>query len=143
MRCLRSPICIGIGGSWGLRIALSVGLLLPVLISADLVSTIIYRKHVEWSHVRRLLPYFLIGVMMGWWAFDFFKPLERANALKVLIGVILLGITALRFLTQLISTNKENDSVHIPLYYGPLGAVGGVARLANAAGLLLSFIYWP
>ena len=122
-------------------IALSVGLLLPVLISADLASTIIYRKHVEWSHVRRLLPYFLIGVIAGWWAFDFFKPLERANALKVLIGVILLGITALRFLTQLISRNKEKDSVHIPLYYGPpLGILGGVATmLANAAGPLAQF----
>ena len=32
-------------------VGLSVGLLLPVLISADLVSTMVYRKYVEWSHV--------------------------------------------------------------------------------------------
>ena len=122
-------------------IALSVGLLLPVLISADLASTIIYRKHVEWSYVRRLLPYFLVGVIAGWWAFDFFKPLERANALKVLIGTILLGITALRLFMQWICRNKEKDTVSIPQCYGPaLGILGGIATmLANAAGPIAQF----
>jgi len=54
-------------------VALSIGLLLPVLVSGDLVSTLVYRKHVEWAHVRRLLPFFLVGVLVGWWAFDFFQ----------------------------------------------------------------------
>ena len=38
-------------------VAPSVGLLLPVLISAGSVSTSAHQKHVEWSHVRRLLPF--------------------------------------------------------------------------------------
>jgi len=79
-------------------VALSVGLLLPVLVSADLVSTIVYRKFVEWTHVRRLLPYFMVGVLVGWFTFDYFQEEGRGESLKVLIGVILLGMTLLRFL---------------------------------------------
>ena len=61
-------------------VALSVGLLLPVLVSADLVSTIVYRKYVEWTHVRRLLPYFMAGVLVGWFTFDYFQSDGREKA---------------------------------------------------------------
>lgn len=125
----------------GVGVALSVGLLLPVLVSADLVSTIVYRKYVDWLHVRRLLPYFIFGVILGWWVFDFFKPVERANTLKVLIGVILLGITALRFITLIISKKENRQPLQVPLFWGPpLGILGGIATmLANAAGPIAQF----
>ncbi|MFO7724612.1 MAG: hypothetical protein R6V45_03600, partial [Oceanipulchritudo sp.] len=35
----------------------SVGLLLPVLIAADLVAITVYRRHAEWIYLRRLLPW--------------------------------------------------------------------------------------
>ncbi len=122
-------------------VALSVGLLLPVLISADLVSTIVYRKYVAWAHVRRLLPYFLLGVLAGWWVFDFFQSEDRARTLKVLIGVILLGITVLRLISLRISKKKNSGSLELPFFYGPpLGILGGVATmLANAAGPIAQF----
>ncbi|MEL0099676.1 MAG: TSUP family transporter, partial [Opitutae bacterium] len=111
-------------------VALSVGLLLPVLISADLVSTIVYRKYVGWAHVRRLLPYFLLGVLAGWWVFDFFQSEDRARTLKVLIGVILLGITVLRLISLRISKKKNSASLELPFFYGPpLGILGGVATM--------------
>src|SRR5690606_34301020 len=36
---------------------LSVGLLLPILISADVVAVILYRKHVAWNYLGRLMPW--------------------------------------------------------------------------------------
>ena len=122
-------------------VALSVGLLLPVLVSADLVSTIVYRKYVEWTHVVRLLPYFMVGVLVGWFTFDYFQAEGRGESLKVLIGVILLGMTLLRFLHLQLSKNRKTDTLQVPRFLGPvLGLVGGMATmLANAAGPIAQF----
>jgi len=122
-------------------VALSVGLLLPVLISADMASTLIYRRHVEWVHLRRLLPFFAVGVILGWWLFDFFQGPEMATTLKRLIGCILLGMTALRFLSFLPQKRGRAEELSLPSYLGPpFGLVGGVATmLANAAGPIAQF----
>jgi len=126
-------------------VALSVGLLLPVLISADFTATLVYRRHADWGYILRLLPCFLIGTVLGWWAFDFFQGGQRVGLLKVLIGVILLSMTALHFWIKLrkakkaklsilreTSTERPQGSVGLGVLFG---LVGGVATmLANAAG---------
>ena len=122
-------------------VALSVGLLLPVLISADLVSTIVYRKFVEWTHVRRLLPYFMVGVVAGWLTFDYFQAEGRAYSLKVLIGVILLGMTLLRFVFLQLSRTQQPETLVVPRFLAPLLGLGGgmATMLANAAGPIAQF----
>ena len=82
-------------------VPLSVGLLLPVLISADLTATLVYRKHTDWKFVIRLLPCFLIGTILGWLVFDYFQEgSERVRQLKYVIGGILLTMTALHFFVK-------------------------------------------
>ena len=49
------------------------GLLLPVLISADVATTGVYRRHADWKYIMRLLPCFLVGTILGWWVFDYFQ----------------------------------------------------------------------
>ena len=122
-------------------VALSVGLLLPVLISADLVSTIVYRKFVEWTHVRRLLPYFMVGVVAGWLTFDYFQAEGRADSLKVLIGAILLGMTLLRFVFLQLSRTQQSETLVVPQFLAPLLGLGGgmATMLANAAGPIAQF----
>ena len=65
-------------------VALSVGVLLPILISADIAAVLIYRRHTEWKFIFRLLPFFLIGILAGWLVFDYFK--SRDELLKTTIG---------------------------------------------------------
>ena len=40
----------------------SVGLLLPVLISADIVAITVYRRHADWTQLGRLLPWMFVGI---------------------------------------------------------------------------------
>ena len=92
-------------------VPLSVGLLLPVLISADTTATFVYRRHADWGYIFRLLPFFLIGTILGWWVFDFFQAGDdRVALLKVLVGSILLGMTGLHFLVQWRSNRKPKVS---------------------------------
>jgi uncharacterized membrane protein YfcA len=82
-------------------VPLSVGLLLPVLISADLTATLVYRKHTDWKFIARLLPCFIIGTVLGWWVFDYFQGGDdRVRQLKYVIGGILLSMTALHFFVK-------------------------------------------
>ena len=122
-------------------VALSVGLLLPVLISADLISTMVYRKHVEWNYIRILLPYFFIGVIAGWWAFDFFQQPGKATSLMNLIGIILLSMTTLRILAKQSAVDSVLNHSKASVLIAPfLGVLGGMATmLANAAGPIAQF----
>ncbi|NND81712.1 MAG: sulfite exporter TauE/SafE family protein [Gammaproteobacteria bacterium] len=43
----------------------STGLLLPILIYADLMAVSWYHRHANWQHLRRLLPWALLGVVFG------------------------------------------------------------------------------
>jgi len=118
-------------------VALSVGILLPVLISADIVAVLIYRRHAEWKFIARLLPFFLIGIVVGWLIFDYFK--SRDELLKTIIGVILLAMTALHFFRKWQhreTVKKVTTDACKSLPFGVLfGLLGGVATmLANAAG---------
>jgi uncharacterized membrane protein YfcA len=122
-------------------VALSVGLLLPVLISADLVSTIVYRKHAQWKYIRVLLPYFSVGVIAGWWAFDFFQHPDKASSLMNLIGIILLSMTAIRILANESTIDSFLNHSKVSGLVAPfLGVLGGMATmLANAAGPIAQF----
>ncbi|MDB0029836.1 sulfite exporter TauE/SafE family protein [Opitutales bacterium] len=124
-------------------VPLSVGLLLPVLISADLTATLVYRKHTDWNFIIRLLPCFIIGTIIGWWVFDYFQGGDdRVRQLKYVIGGILLSMTALHFFVKIrkgMTRNKQKEQGEIPkgsILLGLIfGLLGGVATmLANAAG---------
>ena len=113
-------------------VPLSVGLLLPVLISADLTATLVYRKHTDWKFVIRLLPCFLIGTILGWLVFDYFQEgSERVRQLKYVIGGILLTMTALHFFVKAkkgiqkdqveSSNNSPKRSIILGWFFGLVG----------------------
>ena len=124
-------------------VPLSVGLLLPVLISADLAATFMYRRHTDWKFIIRLLPFFIVGTVLGWWVFDYFQDgNDRVRQLKYVIGGILLSMTVLHFVVKWRTKIKHSNST--PEGRAPKGSIvlgaffgllGGVATmLANAAG---------
>ena len=112
----------------------SVGLLLPVLVSADLVAVLIYRQHADWRHLLRLLPWTFVGILGGYFVFDYLS----GDRLKTIIGMILLSMTALHFGKRFLLPSQANPNVASrgELAWGvALGLLaGGATMLANAAG---------
>jgi uncharacterized membrane protein YfcA len=124
-------------------VPLSVGLLLPVLIAADLTATLVYRKHTDWKFIIRLLPCFIIGTILGWLVFDYFQGGDdKVRQLKYVIGGILLSMTVLHFIVKFRKRVSPNNifeegimpkgSIVLGLFFGLLGGVA--TMLANAAG---------
>ena len=40
----------------------SVGVVLPILISVDIIAVVVYRRHAVWTHLLRLFPWSATGV---------------------------------------------------------------------------------
>jgi uncharacterized protein len=70
----------------------STGIVLVVLISADIVSVIAYRNQVSWPHLWRIFPYAAIGVILGWLILGHIDSLTTQR----LIGAILTLIVVIQ-----------------------------------------------
>ncbi|MGE9295369.1 MAG: sulfite exporter TauE/SafE family protein, partial [Puniceicoccales bacterium] len=116
----------------------SVGILLPVLICADIVAIIIYRRDAEWPLVRRLFGVMAVGVLIGWALFDVIP----ADVFGQVIGVMLLVMTGLHFGRKwMLRRRQDEDPVpHTWWFIWGTGLAGGMATmLANAAGPVAAF----
>ncbi len=114
----------------------SVGILLPVMIAADVVAVLVYRQHTQWLYLRRLLPWMAAGLLLGWQTID----LLDGRAMQHLIGSILLTMTALHFWREWLMQQESGNLVlaqvpHSLWFRLCTGLLGGFATMtANAAG---------
>ena len=112
---------------------MSVGVLLPILISADIMAVVIYRRHAQWAYIFRLLPWMLVGILIGYFIFSHVNDAH----VRVLIGVILLSMTAVHFFRKWSRRNHggADQLPHHPVFIATTGIIGGFATMvANAAG---------
>lgn len=71
----------------------SVGVLLGILILADIFAVVYHRHNAKWSHVIRLLPAASAGIIAGY----FGLKLISNEQLKPIIGVIVLTMLAINY----------------------------------------------
>ena len=106
----------------------SVGLLLGILILADVFAITYHRKNAQWRHVLRLLPATVAGIVTGSLALGQIS----AAQLKPIIGLIVLAMLALNWWRQ------RGGETEIPKdwwFAALMGFTAGVATMmANAAG---------
>ena len=64
----------------------SSGIMLPMLIMADVFGTTYYRRHTQWTHLKKLLPPTVIGVLLGTYVGEFIPD----ETFKLIMGIIIL-----------------------------------------------------
>ncbi len=110
----------------------SVGLLLPMLIFADIFAVAYYRRHAVWIHLIRLIPWAACGVVVGY----FILGKVNNEQLKPIIGAIILVLLILNYWW-----NKNRDQTKVPdniFFAGFMGLLAGIlTMLANAAGPIM------
>jgi hypothetical protein len=121
----------------------SVGLVLPLLISADIAAVASYRQHADWKELKRLFPWAACGIILGW---GLLKAMNRSigtthspgeTAVNKLIGLILMGMVVLHIWRK--RHPKAEDIPHGPLWAPSMGLLGGfTTMLANAAGPVMT-----
>jgi uncharacterized membrane protein YfcA len=112
----------------------ATGIVLPMLIFADLFAYAIYRKNLEWGRVGRLRPWALLGIFLGWLALGHVNDHQTTQ----MVG----GIIALMLVMHLWRRRGMADEVvaHTPVWFGPMmGTFAGFTTMvANAAGPVMS-----
>lgn len=108
----------------------STGLLLGILILADIFAIIYHRNNARWYHIVRLLPAAVCGIIVGY----FGLKVVSNEQLKPIIGAIVLLMLAVNYWRT--HTRNENDTIPTPFWLAFwLGFIAGITTMmANAAG---------
>lgn len=111
----------------------STGAILLLLITGDLVAAWRYRRHADWSILRRIIPGILPGLALG----ALFLAWVDDTTLRRGIGVMLLVMAAL----QIALTWRSPERALGTSYAAGLGtgvAAGFTTMTANAAGAIMT-----
>ena len=111
----------------------SVGLLLPILIFADIFAVSWYNRHTEWKHILRLLPWAIGGILL---ATLVGKSISDYTFNRLLAAMVVTGIMIL------VWKDVRPEKMKIPesrWFAAGLGLLGGFATMiGNAAGPVMA-----
>jgi uncharacterized protein len=79
----------------------STGILLPMLIFADIFAVFYYKRHVNWQVLLRVAPWIMLGILLGVWIGKdlnevVFKKMMAAIVLSVVVGLFWLEYRPLK-----------------------------------------------
>lgn len=117
---------------------LSVGVLLPILSAADIFAVRIYRRHASWEHLKKLFPWAILGLIIGYFSF------QKLNSqqVKILIGGMLILFTIVHLVRTFVYRFDESNVPDNVFFRGFVGVMGGFATMiANAAGPIAAFYF--
>lgn len=112
----------------------STGIVLPLLISADLIGYCLLRGAGRWRQILPLVPAAIAGVVLGWWLLD---KLDNHQA-RVAIGWIILALVVLKLVIDWKREQLKKLHQH-PAFTNFMGVLAGaVTMLSNAAGPVMT-----
>ena len=107
----------------------STGFTLVMLAMADVLAILYWRRHVNWSHLARLLPWTFAGVVGGYLLMDHISDKQ----LKIIMGALILGFLGVSWWRD--RHIKEGQIPNHWLFVAMMGMLAGsTSMMANAAG---------
>ena len=113
----------------------SVGLLLPMLILAEVFAVTWYHRHAEWKHILRLIPWALGGIVIA----NFVGKTLSDTTFNRLLGILVISGIGI-----LIWQDLRSKKVKIPgskWFAASLGLLGGFATMMGNAAAPLMALY--
>ncbi len=111
---------------------MAVGALLPLLITGDLFALGYYRRNADWPRLWALFPCVALGIAAG---YVFLRAVNDAQ-LKLLLGILILGLTAMEWGRQSLGWNNFSRR---PWFTFGMGALAGFATtVGNVAGPIMN-----
>jgi hypothetical protein len=115
----------------------STGVILPMLITADIMAVIYYRRNAVWKHIIRILPWVAAGIIIAL----IIGKLINNNQFRV----VLITVVWIMLILMLVNDQRKNKSINIPenKFFGAfIGVTGGFSTMiGNAAGPVFTLYF--
>lgn len=113
----------------------SVGLILPGLIIGDLIAVIYYRRTVVWKYLFSLLPWVLVGLLLGYLVLSQTDDGE----LSLVMGTLILTLIILQTLRERFGwLGAEQLPQSLVFTIGMGGLAGFATMIGNVAGVIMA-----
>jgi hypothetical protein len=109
----------------------SSGIMLPILIFADFFGVSYYHRHTEWSHLKKLLPFAILGIVLGTLIGNWINDV----LFRQLMAVIIFGSLGIMIWLEK-STRKLPNAIWFSILIGL--ASGFTTMVGNLAGSVVA-----
>lgn len=107
----------------------STGVLLPILMMADLFGVGYYRRHAEWGYLIKILPWAFAGLGLGLWVGEIVNDEQFKNLIAILVFI---SVGLMLWKDRQPNKNFFPDSWWFAALMGVLG--GFATMIGNVAG---------
>jgi uncharacterized protein len=115
----------------------STGVILPMLITADIMAVIYYRRNAVWKHILRVLPWVALGIIVALIT----GKLINNNQFRI----VLISIVWIMLILMVIDDMRKKSVIIIPekkTFTAFMGFSGGFATMiGNAAGPVFNLYF--
>lgn len=113
----------------------STGIVLPLLCVADIAAVAYYNRHAQWKHFWKLIPWMIIGILLG---VVIGKDMDEAVFRKIMAVIILTTI----IIVLVMEYRKTKQVPKHPLFTISTGlAAGFTTMLGNLAGAFANLYF--
>lgn len=107
----------------------STGVLLPILMIADLFGVLYYRRHAQWSYLWKIIPWAFVGIGLALWVGEVVNDEQFKNIIAILV-FLCIGLMLWR--------DRKKEQQFFPdqwWFAAGMGILGGFATMiGNVAG---------
>lgn len=107
----------------------STGVLLPILMMADIFGVIYYRRHANWKYLVKVIPWAIIGLLLALWVGEIVNDNQFKNMISILVFI---SIGLMLWQDKKKNKNLFPDNIWFAAFMGILG--GFATMIGNVAG---------
>ncbi|MBP1934250.1 sulfite exporter TauE/SafE family protein [Ammoniphilus resinae] len=114
------------------------GIILVMLIAADIIAVVYYRRNVVWSYLLSLLPWVMIGLVVGYYVLDQINN----SQLQIMLGVLILSLIVLNVCRERLG-EKLNEKLPQSIWFtSSMGILAGFATMVGNVAASVMVIYF-
>jgi len=115
----------------------STGVILPMLITADIMAVTYYHRHAVWKHILRILPWVVGGIVTAL----IIGNLINDNQFRIILASVVWVMLILMVVNDF-RKNSESTVPHSKVFGSFMGFSGGFATMiGNAAGPVFNLYF--